>query len=177
MNYGEARALVLKLLDESKPKADLTGKLPAFFTAAQQKVAAVKPIIRARPFEVKDGVYQLPEDVMRVRRVRLPEDARSAVRFLHEGERLYFDANGNYVMEYAAYPAALPDNVPEDTRFEVDEDTHMALCYYVAAQCQSMEYDRRFYEAFLAQFQEELVNFAQDRSRPVAAVETDGGWL
>ena len=46
MTLGEAKSEVLKLLDETKPKADLTGRLDRFFDMGQKEVALYYPIWR-----------------------------------------------------------------------------------------------------------------------------------
>lgn len=48
MTLGEAKSEVLKLLDETKPKADLTGKLDRFFDMGQKEVALYYPIWREK---------------------------------------------------------------------------------------------------------------------------------
>lgn len=54
MTLGEAKSEVLKLLDETKPKADPTGKLDRFFDMGQKEVALYYPIWREKtvPFPV-----------------------------------------------------------------------------------------------------------------------------
>ena len=44
MMLGDAKSEVLKLLDETKPKVDLTGKLDRFFDMGQKEVALYYPI-------------------------------------------------------------------------------------------------------------------------------------
>ena len=61
MTLGEAKSEVLKLLDETKPKADPTGKLDRFFDMGQKEVALYYPIWREKTYAAEDE-KTLPQD-------------------------------------------------------------------------------------------------------------------
>ena len=60
MTLGEAKKRVLLLLDESKPKNDLTSKLDRFFDMGQKEVALYYPIYKIKPY-FDDDDRVLPE--------------------------------------------------------------------------------------------------------------------
>ena len=57
---------------------------------------------------------------------------------------------------------------------EVAEEAASAVLFYVAAQCNSMEYDQRFFQSFYAQYQGKMANLAAEQQGPVAVVEVSG---
>ena len=68
MTLGEAKSEVLKLLDETKPKADLTGRLDRFFDMGQKEVALYYPIWREKTYAAEDE-KTLPQDCCKPRYV------------------------------------------------------------------------------------------------------------
>ena len=110
MTLGEAKKRLLILLDESKPKADLTGKFNLFLDMGQKEVALYYPIYRVKEYAADSMVLDLPEE---------------------------------------AAPAVI---------------------FYAAAQCNSMEYDQRFFQSFYAQYQGKLSNLSGQADGPAAVV-------
>ena len=68
MMLGDAKSEVLKLLDETKPKVDLTWKLDRFFDMGQKEVALYYPIWREKTYAAEDE-KTLPQDCYKPRYV------------------------------------------------------------------------------------------------------------
>ena len=65
-------------------------------------------------------------------------------------------------------------HAPDSLELEVAEEAASAVLFYVAAQCNSMEYDQRFFQSFYAQYQGKMANLAAEQQGPVAVVEVSG---
>lgn len=182
MTYGEAKSRVLKLLDETKPKADILQKLPAFFDIAQLEVAAVAPLKKSVLLEKEKGAFSvaLPDDFWRVRRVWSidSEGNRTAFdRFFaypHELRVFIVDAL-TLELEYNARPTTIDAQTADDYPLELSDEANDAMLFFVAAQCHSTEYDQRFFNSFYAQYQGRLQNLAANEPA-VATVVGGGGW-
>lgn len=81
---------------------------------------------------------------------------------------------GAFTLRYEARPADIPENAPDSLELEVAEEAASAVLFYVAAQCNSMEYDQRFFQSFYAQYQGKMANLAAEQQGPVAVVEVSG---
>lgn len=165
MTLGQAKSEVLKLLDETKPKADLTGKLDRFFDMGQKEAALYCPIWREKAYAAQDE-KTLPQDCCKPRWV-------IADGIAHPYSR-HAPLPDAFVLRYEAYPADIPDNAPDETKFDLPDEAMLAVILFVAAQTQSMEYDQRFFHSFYAQYQGKLANLSAMRGGP-AAVVTGGG--
>lgn len=174
VTYGQLKALVLKLLDESNPKNDLTVKIPVFADTAQREVSLYCPVRVVLPVE---GDTLLPEDCRRVTSV-LSMQAEASVEY-----RVIQTADGA-LLQSEVYPALIwYEKIPEsitsttevDYELELPEKAVLAMAYYIAAQCNSMEYDQRFFQSFFAQYQGKLANLAADSTGPefTATVSSD----
>lgn len=168
---GSVRKLVYKLLDESKPKKDLTDKIPVYMDTAQKEVSLYCPIYATEEY---DGDDILPARCRRVTRV-LGEDGQPIE---YQVIRLY---DGNYlqsatypcILEYESIPADITEETDDDTLLEIPEKAALAVAYYVAAQCNSLEYDQRFFQSFFAQYQGKLANLADEVNEPTMMVIQD----
>lgn len=178
MTLGEAKARVLKLLDETKPKADLTGKLWQFFDVAQRETAAVCPIKKSATLTSVAGEdITLPADFGKVRRVWYIDTDRGKIAISGwsvDGDKLQVTYAGSYELEYNAKPAYITANTADSYAFEVEQAAQDAMIFYVAAQCHATEFDQRFFSSFYSQYQGGLANLAA-REPPVATVI--GGWF
>lgn len=177
-SVGQVRALVYKLLDESKPKKDLTAKIPVYMDTAQAEISLYCPVYRTEEYEADD---LLPGGCRRANRV-LDEDGRPVdyrVAQLYDGQYLQA-AKYPCVLEYEAVPERITDETPDDALLELPEKAALAMAYYVAAQCNSLEYDQRFFQSFFAQYQGKLQNLAAEVNGPAFAVVADEelpGWM
>ena len=161
MTLGEAKSEVLKLLDETKPKADLTGKLDRFFDMGQKEVALYYPIWREKTYAAEDE-KTLPQDCYKPRYVIVDGIAHPYTK--------YSQLPDAFTLRYEAYPADIPDNAPDETEFDLPDEAVLAVIFFAAAQTQSMEYDQRFFQSFYAQYQGKLSNLSGMTDGPTAVV-------
>ena len=56
---------------------------------------------------------------------------------------------------------------------DLPEEAAPAVIFYAAAQCNSMEYDQRFFQSFYAQYQGKLANLTANPQGPFAVVEVE----
>ena len=161
MTLGEAKSEVLKLLDETKPKADLTGRLDRFFDMGQKEVALYYPIWREKTYAAEDE-KTLPQDCCKPRYVIVDGIAHPYTK--------YSQLPDAFTLRYEAYPADIPDNAPDETEFDLPDEAVLAVIFFAAAQTQSMEYDQRFFQSFYAQYQGKLSNLSGQADGPAAVV-------
>ena len=182
MTYGEAKSRVLKILDETKPKADILNKLPSFFDIAQLEVAAIAPLKKSVILEKGKGKFAvaLPADFWKLRRVWSIdiEGNRTAFdRFFaypHE-LRVFIAGEMTLELEYNARPTTIDENTADEWELELSDEANDAMIFFVAAQCHSTEYDQWFFNSFYAQYQGRLQNLAANEPA-VATVVGGGGW-
>lgn len=154
MTYGEAKTRVLKLMDELKPKSDLTGKLPGFFDAGQKEVALYCPIWRTQEYEA-DSPRVLPEDCLEPGVVLA---AGKVVCGWPQGRS--WELPETFTLRYQARPKTITESTSESEPLEVSEEAAQAVILYVAAKCQEMEHDQRFFQNFFAEYQGALANLS-----------------
>lgn len=161
MMLGDAKSEVLKLLDETKPRVDLTWKLDRFFDMGQKEVALYYPIWREKMYTAEDE-KTLPQDCYKPRYVIVDGIAHPYTK--------YSQLPDAFTLRYEAYPADIPDNAPDETEFDLPDEAVLAVILFVAAQTQSMEYDQRFFQSFYAQYQGKLSNLSGQADGPAAVV-------
>ena len=121
MTLGEAKSEVLKLLDETKPKADLTGKLDRFFDMGQKEVALYYPIWREKTYAAEDE-KTLPQDCCKPRYVIVDGIAHPYTK--------YSQLPDAFTLRYEAYPADIPDNAPDETEFDLPDEAVLAVILF-----------------------------------------------
>lgn len=165
MTYGEAKKRVLQLMDEVNPKADLTEKLPLFFDMGQKEVARYYPIWRTAVY-TEDTPRALPADCWE------PGEIVVDGRVLALWDRMAkFDGLPEaFDLHYKAWPAAVTEGTEEGTEMDTPEEAMLAVLYFVAAKCQEMEYDQRYFQNFFSEYQGQLANLAA-LAQGVAVVE------
>ena len=159
-SVAQLKTLVLKLLDESRPKTDLTEKIPVFMDAAQKEVSLYCPI-RAQYTLTEAG--ETPADLRKVLSVR--DEAGTPVPYYTmpgETGTVLVAASYPAAVEYEKIPADITANTPQESLLELPERAVLAMAYYIAAQCNSLEYDQRFFQSFYAQYQGKLQNLSND---------------
>ncbi len=170
MTLGEAKKRVLLLLDESKPKNDLTSKFDRFFDMGQKEVALYYPIYKTKHYA---------EDEEKA----LPGDCFKPLQIILDGVWVPYDKTeplpeGSFSLRYEAVPEPIPENAADDTTFSIPDEAVLAVIFFVAAQCNSTEHDQRFFQSFYAQYQGKLSNLIADPQGPVAVVEvSEDGWI
>lgn len=120
MTLGEAKSEVLKLLDETKPKADLTGRLDRFFDMGQKEVALYYPIWREKTYAAEDE-KTLPQDCCKPRYVIVDGIAHPYTK--------YSQLPDAFTLRYEAYPADIPDNAPDETEFDLPDEAVLAVIF------------------------------------------------
>ena len=163
MTYGEAKTRVLKLMDELKPKSDLTGKLPGFFDAGQKEVALYCPIWRTQEYEA-DSPRMLPEDCLEPGAVLVDGHVVCSWPYGRNWELPEV-----FTLRYQARPKTITESTSDSELLEISEEAAQAVILYVAAKCQEMEHDQRFFQNFFAEYQGALANLS-DRVAGVAYV-------
>lgn len=172
MNLGQLKAQVYKLLDESRPKADLTDKIPVFADMAQKEVSIYAPIWKQAEYDQED---LLPKDCRRPDRV-VDENGMPLAWRVIQGYREKTLTAQSYpcLLVYEAIPKDVTSDTQDDYELEISEKAALAVVLYVAAQCNSLEYDQRFFQSFYAQYQGKLANLAADTDSPgMSAVADD----
>lgn len=157
---AQLKTLVLKLLDESSPKNDLTAKIPVFMDTAQKEVSLYCPI-RAQWRAEAGGT--VPADVRKVLSVRAENGSAVPYQTRTGADGLVLEAESYPVLvEYEKIPDDITAGTPQDAPLELPERAVLAMAYYIAAQCNSLEYDQRFFQSFFAEYQGKLQNLAND---------------
>ena len=171
MTLGELKTLVYKLLDESRPKTDLTSKIPVFVDAGQKEVSIYAPIWRQEEYT---EAGELPIDCRRPDRVVDADGVPMSWRLAQGLDSTTLMAE-RYpcVLVYEAIPEDITGDTPDSQELEIGEKAVLAVVLYVAAQCNSLEYDQRFFQSFYAQYQGKLANLAGDADGPAMAVIPD----
>lgn len=170
MTYGEAKARVLKLMDELKPKNDLLSKLPGFFDAGQKEVALYCPIWRTQEYDA-DTPRILPEDCLKPSAVLVDGQVVCSWPYGRSWE-----LPETFTLRYQARPKTITESTSENEPLEVSEEAAQAVILYVAAKCQEMEHDQRFFGNFFSEYQGALANLS-DRAEGVAYVIPSDIWI
>lgn len=165
MTYGEAKKRVLQLMDELNPKEDLTEKLPLFFDMGQKEVARYYPIWRTAAYEA-DTPRELPADCWE------PQEVLADGRVLALWDRTagFEGLPERFNLRYKAWPADVSGLTGEGEELDTPQEAVLAVLYFVAAKCQEMEYDQRYFQNFFSEYQGQLANLAA-LARGVAVVE------
>ena len=143
MTLGEAKANVYMLLDEYsnggavEEDEDLEMKMTAFFDIAQKELASIKKIMRVYRVEREAGKteYEMPEDFSAL--FKIWENGENATRqYNWRGGKLQIpeSVRGEVEVEYYAMPKTIPENAPDEYKFEIAEDAAQCMPFYVAAQ-------------------------------------------
>lgn len=157
---AQLKTLVLKFLDESSPKNDLTAKIPVFMDTAQKEVSLYCPI---RAQWRADAAGTVPADLRKVLSVRTENGSAVPYQTRTGADGLVLEAESYPVLvEYEKIPEEITAATPQETLLELPERAVLAMAYYIAAQCNSLEYDQRFFQSFYAQYQGKLQNLASD---------------
>lgn len=157
---AQLKTLVLKLLDESSPKNDLTAKIPVFMDTAQKEVSLYCPI---RAMWIAEAGGTVPDDLRKVLSVRTEDGTAVPYQTRAGADGIVLEAASYPVLvEYEKIPEDITVETPQDYLLKLPERAVLAMAYYIAAQCNSLEYDQRFFQSFYAQYQGKLQNLASD---------------
>lgn len=157
---GQLKNLVLKLLDESNPKKDFSEKIPVFMDTAQKEVSLYCPI-RVQWVADQDGLA--PRTVRKILSVRDRSGQAVPYQTRMGPDGIFLQAQNYPVLaECEKIPEDITAQTKDDYKIELPERAVLAMAYYIAAQCNSLEYDQRFFQSFFAQYQGKLQNLAGD---------------
>ncbi len=144
MTLGEGKARVYMLLDEHSAggevdhDADIEAKMTRFFDIAQKQLAQIKKIVKTKNITPRPGTeaYAMPGDMMGL--YRIWRDGKTVTgRYAFRGGKILIperDAGREFVIEYFAIPATIPEDAGDEYEFELPEDACSCMPYYVAAQ-------------------------------------------
>lgn len=161
MTLGEAKERLKILLDESNPKSDLTNKFNRLLDAAQKEVALYYPVYKTQAYAA-GADKTLPTDCYRPRQVILDDvwHAYSSVESLPDEA---------FTLRYESKMTDITNSTSDTVEFDLPDEAVLALIYWVAAQCQSVEYDRRYFETFMAEYSSKVASL--EAKGPAAVVE------
>ena len=143
MNYGEAKLLIWKILDEHSSGGaiehdpDLELRMAAALSSQMVSLSTVRPIRRTYTpsyLQSEDAVtVPMPEDFFEP--VRLWADGMPIARGTWQGNSLILlpGESRSITVEYYAYPPTVSDQTPDETELALDEDAAACACYWTAA--------------------------------------------
>lgn len=167
MTYGEAKKQCLKMQDELKPKSDLTDKLPGFFDAAQKEVAQYYPIWRTQNYDYMDERI-LPADCWKPWSI-----THGCFTWFWTDDTKFDGLPDRFALKYKAWPQTITAETPDSYELETQEEAVLAVIYLVAAMCQQMEYDQRYFSTFYSQYQGKMQNLMGDSQGVAVVVSPD----
>ena len=102
--------------------------------------------------------YTMPDDFYKAEKIT--KDSEVTKSYHWENPRLlrlnYYD-DGEFLLQYQAYPTTIDGNTLDAYEFEIDQEAQEALPYYVAAYCVVTE-DQQYYVNFLSEYRGKLSN-------------------
>lgn len=169
MTVQEARGKVLALFDDEPQVTDYDGRIYTIMDSVQTEIATtVKPIRKLLDVSTEEKKIQLPNDCFEVVRV-LDSDMYPVPRWVLADGFVYVEADGDYKLQYNAYPAPIVD---ADSVFSISLDCQEALVYGVAA---ALVNDEAQYDVYLAKYNNMLANiFNRDKSH-ITVIPRRGG--
>ena len=191
MTLAECRRYALKLIDEYSnrgsvlPDADIQNKMLQYMDGGQKMLCnydRIRKLIPLLPVLDRDAVglkpvqsaggkllYEMPREFKEF--IQLWHDLKPAGKGEWIAGRLVMEEkmleNGNWQMEYFAYPRMLRDDDPPRTELELSPDGCVALAYWVAYNLLTVDlnYDgTRIWAVF-----QTLVQGLKDRYNPMRA--------
>ena len=168
MTLGQAKAMVMKLLDdymiESPPTDDeeTLAKLNAMIQSAQVFLSTVKKIrksctIQHEPNGTWCAEYELPNDFSQAYKVRDENGNDYAVEFIGEKVLVKDLKPQNIRIDYYAFPSEITDQTTDDFILELAQDAQQVLPYAVAADILKMD-PSADYTAFEVKFNNLMQN-------------------
>lgn len=153
MTYKNAKALLLKIIDETKPQTDTLDKLRDFFDMGQKEIALYYPVC-------KEAFYEEGDEKL------LPEDCFKVIDVISSfGSEAYYIQNkkiacgqGSFTLQYMAVPKSLPEKPQDDFAFQLGDEAMMALVLFTAAQLNNNDDSQAAYQCYWAQYQNKLQN-------------------
>lgn len=107
-------------------------KINLFFDTAQKEIAGIKPIIKTATATSVSGKIEKPADARKVLALMTPD--YKVLSILWVGNSLLAD-DGDYILEYEAYPTDILSTTLDTYQFEVASEAQESIPYYGAAMC------------------------------------------
>lgn len=167
MTLGNAKILLLTILDEKNAKADVTSKLPIFFSEGQKEIAQYYPVYKAVEFSAGEAM-PLPADFYKAAYVQT--QSGTYIDFKINNHMLECKNNDGVKLMYEMIVEDMPSNVTDDFILVTQSEAIMALVYYVAAQLNNNEDNMGVFQSYFAQYQGKLQNLLQQPKIAAARV-------
>ena len=106
--------------------------------------------------------YNVPKDFYKAEKITV--DGEPTKNYYWENPkllRLNYYNDGEFLLQYQAYPTTIDGDTPDTYEFEIDIEAQEALPYYVAAYCVVTE-DQQYYVNFLSEYRGKLTNLDGD---------------
>ncbi len=156
MDISSAKKLLRSLIGDDCYQ-EISDIVNSYFDVAQKQIATTVDFIE-RSVEAKGpGTITLPENSMRIARVKSENDSEFEIKSSKAVELLSDD---DYTVYYYAYPTVLDDSTPDSYEFEVSPEAHSAIVFFAAANAVITDNDMRPYYAFNDRYNNILENIA-----------------
>lgn len=77
--------------------------------------------------------------------------------------------DGEFEVEYKAYPVKIDATTPDETELEIDPEAQEALLFFVAAQCEIKEFNLNYYDNYMSKYNNILSNIANNQANQLQA--------
>lgn len=189
MNLGDNKKIMLGLIEEYSPTnknltddEDIKTRLNLVYAPNYQYLSQIKKILKTKTVSIsesKDGVLQvnLPMDLYQFKRIIALDSNNSRISPEYDiiGKKIYIKQNeGNYIIEYYAYPTEITLDTEDDFELEIDQDVQAVLPYIVANDILKVD-PSADYTAFYGEYQKRLESI--DVRNTLSSAEVEEGYL
>ena len=147
MNLGENKKITLGLIEEFSPTnplltddEDIRNRLNLVYATSYQYLSQIKKIRRTKTISItedaeKTAEYSSPSDLFQFKRLVALDSNNEEISptFKIIGKKIYIkQLQGNYIIEYYAYPTEIKLDTTDNFELEIDQDGQKLLPYLVA---------------------------------------------
>lgn len=147
MKLGENKKITLGLIEEFSPTnplltddEDIRNRLNLVYATSYQYLSQIKKIIRTKTISItedaeKTAEYSLPSDLFQFKRLVALDSNNEEISPTYKiiGKKIYIkQLQGNYIIEYYAYPTEIKLDTTDNFELEIDQDVQNLLPYLVA---------------------------------------------
>ena len=137
MTLGEIKNKALILLDETS-KTELgrqyLTRMNSFLDTAQKQLALISPILRSAVTTATDGEIKKTTEMREITKIK-SIDKKQNLAVIPFGESLLVKQDGQYLLEYAAYPRTIDNQSSDDDLLEITPEAQEAAHFFLAAMC------------------------------------------
>lgn len=185
MNLGENKKIMLGLIEEYSPTntnltddEDIYNRLNLVYSPNYQFLSQKKPIIKTKTITIDrtdDGTTEssLPMDLRQLTRVvgLDSNNQRISIEYDIIGKKIYIrNKEGNYILEYHAYPTEITLDTQDNFVLEIDADAQALLPYLVANDILKVDPSAN-YTSFYNEFQRRMQELDTRTILPSATIE------